>query len=64
MNAVPATVYPDGAFAMQPPMQQTMTTDLAAIPGIVIRQESQWGEAVLQAIGVPWESANKYKVRP
>lgn len=47
---------------MAAPLMQSMTADLEAIPGIVVRQETQMAEAVLQSIGVPYESKNKYKI--
>jgi hypothetical protein len=39
-----------------------MTTNLEALPGVVIRQESQWAEMAAQAFGLPFEARNKYKV--
>jgi hypothetical protein len=35
---------------------------LAGTRGVVIMQKSQWGEVVAQAVGLPFESANKFKV--
>lgn len=39
-----------------------MTTDLEALPAVVIRQQSQWAEVIAQAFAVPYESVNKYKM--
>lgn len=51
-----------GSSAMEAPLLQSMTTDLEALPAVVIRQQSQWAEVIAQAFAVPYESVNKYKM--
>lgn len=52
--------HPSGC--MDVPLLQQMSTDFEQVSGVVVRQQSQWGEVVAQAFGVPWEAVNKYKV--
>jgi len=51
-----------------PPPQQTMVQghniNLESLPGVVVYQHSQWLEALAQAVGVPYEAVNKYKIAP
>jgi hypothetical protein len=49
---------------MEPPTQQIMSGDLAfdRIPGVVVRQDMQVREAVLQSVGLPYESRNRFKI--
>ncbi|GAQ83979.1 hypothetical protein KFL_001710090 [Klebsormidium nitens] len=57
--------YNGNAPLMQAPPIQMMTSRLDALPGVVIRQESQWLEMIAQlALDLPYEAANKYKVAP
>lgn len=51
--------YP-AQYPTQYPMVQQM--DLANLPGVFIRQQAQVAEAVLAALGAPFEQANGYDV--
>uniref|UniRef100_A0A7R9Z6R5 Phospholipid scramblase n=2 Tax=Pseudictyota dubia TaxID=2749911 RepID=A0A7R9Z6R5_9STRA len=41
-----------------------LSVDLSSIPGVVIHQRAQPGEAIAQALGVPYEAKNEYVVSP
>lgn len=49
---------------MDPLIQQIMSGDLAfdRIPGVAVRQDMQVREAVLQSVGLPFESRNRFKI--
>lgn len=46
------------------PLLQEMTTDLGQVRGVVVRQVTQFSEAILQTIGLPYEAKNKYQIAP
>ena len=41
---------------------QALNTNLPELEGVVIRQESQFGELLAQMVGIPFEVANRYKI--
>jgi hypothetical protein len=41
---------------------QALNTNLPELEGVVIRQESQFGELLAQMAGIPFEVANRYKI--
>lgn len=51
-------------YAAPPPQAMTMTRAIqeTAQNGLVIRQSSQWDEAILEGLGIPYERANKYAI--